>query len=507
MKIRNKYSKQRYTFLEKLQIEFSSTIIKLCYHFPKSELTQNLLHEISLEDRSVNERDNTKFVSMFMIDLIQKEDFFDAKSGVKKLLNKYRPYSYLTFNDIKNAEEFFSADSDDYYGSRWYNLGYIEFEKDSFIRKYVSMVQITALSFSPSLVCLSVNIIPTEFLIEEFSNILNADLRERKILSWPNFKICRTIIKHKIWGFSSRSVNKDKEELIRDLMLEIKYNVMKRISSYLPIYFFREKIVSPSLEVYNVYSNNNCEGTCSPLGINSYRGDISHNGEIGFFYTCKSDDIDYESKLITNIDSFPSMYHDETQYLNSIAGSLVKDIYYGLVINSLLDYFNKQLLKLRNKTFKILSKKYSSYYKQMKHKFQIENTFKMLSRVINEVDREKVEWHIRNYRKEFAPISRRNDHTSYESYVKKNMSELELVNKNMIDTKNMLDEYINMNSMRSNYRIGKANLMLTIITVLASVTGAIIGLFALIIALDPGKSNEMAMKIDNISNFLQNLFR
>ena len=225
MKIKNKYSKKRYSFKEKLQIKFSKIIIDSCIRFPKSSLSKYLLYKNESYKVDINENDYIDFVSMFVIDIVQKEDFYKAQKGFRRMLNNYKPYSSFNFNDSKRADNFFANKIEDYGGKSWHNLGCIEFEKGSFIRKYVSIVEITALTFSPSLVCFSFNIHPTKLLKEEFNNILNEDTKERKLLIWPNLTTLKSIKKVKHWGYSSRSVEQEKEEAIRDLMLEIKYNV------------------------------------------------------------------------------------------------------------------------------------------------------------------------------------------------------------------------------------------------------------------------------------------
>lgn len=505
MKIKNKYSKKRYSFKEKLQIKFSKIIIDSCIRFPKSSLSKYLLYKSESYKVDINENDYIDFVSMFVIDIVQKEDFYKAQKGFRRMLNNYKPYSSFNFNDSNRADNFFANKIEDYGGKSWHNLGCIEFEKGSFIRKYVSIVEITALTFSPSLVCFSFNIHPTKLLKEEFNNILNEDTKERKLLIWPNLRTLKSIIRVKHWGYSSRSVEQEKEEAIRDLMLEIKYNVLKRVSKYLPIYIFKENTVVPSLEVYktNIYHNRKeYINLWRTLGISTYYSDLSRNGELGLFYKDKSDDVDCEFKLLGNVRSMPEIYRDEESYLNSIAEEIIAELYQGLVMNALLNNFKKKFSRLRNKTFRILSKRFESYYKLMRLKFKIENEFKMLFRVVTEMDSKMIELSLRNYSDEFISNSNRLKGTFYEHFIKYILSEIKLVNKNTVDTRKILDEYINMNSMKTNYRISITNMLLSTITVIVSTLSVIIGLITLEITLPINTSNELILKLNTIIKYL-----
>jgi hypothetical protein len=223
---------------------------------------------------------------------------------------------------------------------------------------------------------------------------------------------------------------------------------------------------------------------------------------VGLFYKDKSDDVDCEFKLLGNIRSMPKIYRDEENYLNNIAKEIVAEVYPGLVMNSLLDNFKKKFSRLRNKTFRMLSKRFESYYKLMRLKFQIENEFKMLFRVVTEMDNRIIELSLRNYSDEFISNSNRLKGTFYERFIKCILSEIKLVNKNTVDTRKILDEYINMNSMKANYRISITNMLLSIITVIVSTLSVVIGLITLKITLPTNTSNELILKLNTIIKYL-----
>ncbi len=508
MKISNKFSKRRKKPIKRLQTWLSDRILKWCEKHPEHWLSVDNMYEFESDNSIIKSDVVVDFNNMIVLELVEKEYLDDFKSGISKLLKKNKLKNSLLFNNVDRIRDFIDEVSTSYNIGGWSKLGYINFPDDNTLSNNIDYVEICALHFSPSLIAIYFNIKVTKNYIEEINNILLSNIKAQRLFSMPRIK---NLFKYKIWGSGVISKDETKNILIVDIITELKYRVLKEVNRYMPLYFTANNILAPSLEVFNTNINHNAKDNhhCwNSLGIDNYLGDLDVNGEWGLFlnkYKYNSDNFNFANyKLIFNVKTVESIYHDKEHYMFLLSSDIVKEIYPVLLQDTYINHYEKCFSKLRNKIYKVIGKRNISYRKLLKYRYKYEIDIKMFKRLYREFNNKRFDKVLERFSKEVIDFnSKFRKHKAINLIYKSTLERFSILDADIEEIRNIIYQNTELATMKMNYKLSSKNLILTIITVTASTISVLIGLKAIGVTLDLMKVS----KIDSLMNFIKSVFR
>jgi|GEM_PF-2725104 len=361
MKIKNPYSKKRYTLKDRLSIRVLTRIgNKLIKLFPDNFKLRRLFGENITTDSKLANNEYFNLVNICLFELVPKENLKKLREGLKKIVKKYNTNTSLNFQKIDSIDSFCNDSINDLFSSGWSYLASIEFSKDNYINEFISEAHIYALYFTSSIVCIKFSLIPSESFKHYYNNFVKNNAKCENIYTNSSIK---NIFKLNSWVRTTKSNISVKEKQIRDLIIELKWRFSSRINIFIPLFFYSNDILSSSIEVYktNIKHQIKCKNAFwRSVGIESIYTDLSQDGSWAFQKGgVLVDDIDNEYKLIVNDELLPSsIYSKEYDYnIIQLSNEFANDIFEQFIVESIVDGFSKKLSNNRNKVFKYLSKK------------------------------------------------------------------------------------------------------------------------------------------------------
>ncbi|MGM9532569.1 hypothetical protein, partial [Intestinibacter sp.] len=249
MKIYNPYENKKTRLIEYIK---NNCLLKIYYNFLK--IRNDLFKIFKCEDRQnckldrdyeflthkssrkrtvekLSKNEEIKITDFFIEELISIELLDNLEKGLYALLNKFPPTSFIAIQHNKDIKEFIIKIKENYHYDGWFNVGFIEFPKESELHKFVKYVQINLQSFSVSHVRINFMITLKESYNKEIFKIV-----EKEYQDVNNMYFYKT--KHR--GIGVLKVNGEiyKKRDVQNKLLYLKWRVLKYISNYIPLYFF-----------------------------------------------------------------------------------------------------------------------------------------------------------------------------------------------------------------------------------------------------------------------------
>jgi|GEM_PF-2813788 len=134
----------------------------------------------------------------------------------------------------------------------------------------------------------------------------------------------------------------------------------------------------------------------------------------------------------------------------------------------------------------------------MKLKLNLSTEFKILERINNETNEDLVEQLKNRYNISFVPISNKYIKSYFGNYTDSSYRKLQKIMSDFVDLKNILDEHINLESMRTNFKLSIKTELLTIINIILALLTLLLTFFG-IQGADLHSKLKTILKIINLS--------
>ncbi|MFS0673653.1 hypothetical protein [Ornithinibacillus sp. 179-J 7C1 HS] len=183
-------------------------------------------------------------LSIYVAEYIPIENVDRLNKGLKKLLKNY------TFGfqqgQTDRVDEFCNEVKKSIQGGRWSDFGIIDFNNKGIISDFVKNIHIQGTHLSSSSIILQFVITPSDKFNNKYKKLIESDIKEGHSfdLRFKNLL--------KFWGGKGLSYDIVKNQMLEDLVLELKWRTMKEISNYFTLYFTKNKLIPPGIEVYKL---------------------------------------------------------------------------------------------------------------------------------------------------------------------------------------------------------------------------------------------------------------
>ncbi|MEC3756028.1 hypothetical protein P9160_01115 [Bacillus halotolerans] len=520
IEIKNPHSRKRLSYKEKFHKKFTDFLEPYIKKIPleddwsvKSKYIPKVLKfaRQNIEGSNRNYWTNEKLsdieldlISLYVAEYIPTENIDSLNKGLKKLINKFP--SRHEFGQLERVDEFCNDVKQSIHGGRWSNFGFIDIGKESRLSNFVKRIHVEATHVTSSAVILQFVITPSENFIREFKSLVERNI-EGNIMLKPSFKNF-----FKYWESGGLSNSIIKNQMLEDLILELKWRTMNEITKYFDLYFTSNKIIPPSIEVYKlkqlacdlkqerIAKNNDF---WSSVGMDFY--DISKNGYWQFFSEGTSPHfIDCSMKVTCNTEiERETMYHSLEFQIVCLMQEFAKEILIILVMRQYAANTSKKVAIQQNKTFLSLKKVKPKYKRLINVRYELEQNIQILKRFKNEIgdnyfDRVKSTIKKLNHLEPSRPKFRNSletemivDHTSY--LVDKTYNHSQHFAKMIDDTSQLLE-------IKTNNKLRRVTFFLTIATTILSVIATAIAGISLYFQLNNETKEhlqDLGMKIIN----------
>lgn len=348
------------------------------------------LHYSSInEDISIPSGVQVDLLSITVVDLVLVEEIPEIRNGIKRLLKLYP--ARFSFNNPNHVDETFDNYLNNIHGSRWSNLGNIQFEENIKIGKLLHSINIQSTQVSSSIIAIQYRLIPSDAYLMELSQIINQNEVE-EIVFKPSIK---KIFKY--WGSSHYDATYVKRRKIEDYILELKWSFFSFLgSNHISSFFYKNKINSPSVLVYKIkqeycsWENRNYEHQfwdSIGLPMRYVEHSISEDGFWQLYADSLSDsNIDDSIKITCNsLIELDSGYTDLDHQIIIQSDDLIKGLLSMLAIRRYTLFMSKQIAVFRVSIFKSIQNKKIKYKNILKQRLTIERNGHMLNRIKSEI--------------------------------------------------------------------------------------------------------------------------
>lgn len=284
-----------------------------------------------------------------------------------------------------------------------------------------------------------------------------------------------------------------KNQMIEDLILELKWQTMREISKYFSMYFTKNKLIPPGIEVYkldqsscilNKNENEKRNSFWNSIGMDNPLSDISKDGFWQLFTEgSRPHFIDNSLKITcnTNIEQEPGFHSFELQII-SMLEELTRLLLPVMVMREYSKDTSGKIAVQQNLTFSSLKKEKTNYNKLINTRYELEKNLQILKRFKNEIGESyfnKVKSQINNL-SEFEPSNPR--------YFNISTTEMIIDNTKYITDKTyehsqhfakMIDDTAQLLEIKTNNSLRKRSFELSIITVVLSLAATIFAGFSL----------------------------
>ncbi|MDL4840352.1 hypothetical protein [Aquibacillus rhizosphaerae] len=183
-------------------------------------------------------------LSVYVAEYIPIEDIDKLNKGLKKLVKNY-PLGY-EHGQAERVDEFCNDVKKSIQGGRWSNFGFIDLTEERNVSDFVQKIHINGTHISSSSIILQFVITPSAEFTTEYKKLVESDIKDGQ-----SFDIrFKNILK--FWGGKGLSHDIVKNQMLEDLIIELKWRTMKEINRYFPLYFTKKGLIPPSIEVYKV---------------------------------------------------------------------------------------------------------------------------------------------------------------------------------------------------------------------------------------------------------------
>ncbi|RAS89615.1 hypothetical protein A3863_10370 [Priestia endophytica] len=327
-------------------------------------------------------------LSLYVAEYIPTENIDKLNKGLKKLIKDYPVPSQ--YGQAEIVDEFCDGVKKSIHGGRWSNFGFINFTKREKVSDFVKEIHIQGTHLSSSSIILQFVINPSDKFINEYKKLIESDIEEGRSfdLNFKNF--------FKFWGGKGLSDDIVKNQMLEDLIIELKWRSMKEISRYFPLYFTNNNQIPPSIEVYKLKQtscvfknaeNEKWNSFWNSIGMHSPLSDISKDGYWQLFTEGREPElIDNSFKVTCNSTiKRESTYHSldfQIVYMLREFSNLLLPI---MVMREYAIDTSKKIAVRQNKTFSSIKKEKPKYQKLINIRYELERNLQILKRFKNEI--------------------------------------------------------------------------------------------------------------------------
>ncbi|SIT75499.1 hypothetical protein SAMN05428946_1170 [Edaphobacillus lindanitolerans] len=451
-----------------------------------------------------------ELLSVYVAEYIPIENVDQLNKGLKKLVRKY-PLRFQP-SRIESIDEFCNAVKKSIHGGRWSNFGYIDLTKEEKISDFVKDIHIQGTHLSSSSIVLQFVLNPSDKFISEYKKLIERDIKEGHSfnLSWKNL--------FKFWGGSSLSYDIVKNQMVEDLIIELKWRSMKEISKFFPLYFTNNRLIPPSIEVYNLnqsfcnikdVKNGKRSSFWDSIGMGKIFSDISEDGYWQLFAEGRKPYlIDNSVKITCNSAlQHKPYYHSQKRQIIVALKEFADLLLPIMVMREYAIYTSTKIAIQQNETFSSIKKERPKYQKLINIRYELERNLQILKRFKNEIDENyfiEVKSQIKSligfkpsfprFKNGISTTERLVDNTNY------------IVNKTYDYSQHfakMIDDTVQLLEIKTNNSLRSRSFWLSIITVILSIAATIFAGLSLFYQLN----NDNQRKIINIFGPITDLFQ
>lgn len=529
IEIKNPHSRNRLSLKEKFNKKFTDFIVPYIKKIPlddnwevKSKYIPNVLHSARI---SVKGWEHEKFstceipedievdlLSLYVAEYIPIENVDKLNKGLKKLLRNYPPRSQ--FGQIERVDEFCNGVKKSIHGGRWSNFGFIDIPSTEKFSDFVKYIHIQGTHLSSPSIILQFVINPSDKFINEYKKVVESDIEDSHSfdLKFKNF--------FKFWG--SRGLPNDivKNQILEDLIIELKWRTMKEISKYFPLYFTNNKQIPPSIEVYKLNQtscvfqdaeNEKRNLFWDSMGMDSPFTDISKDGYWQFFPEGRRPNLIGSSFKVTCNSAIKrdSMYHSldfQIVYMLREFSNLLLPI---MVMREYAVDTSEKVAVRQNKTFSSIKREKPKYQKLINTRYELERNLQILKRFKNEIG----DNHFDRVKSQIIKItSFERSHPKYKggSVTEKVVDNTKYIVDKTFDYSQhfakMIDDTVQLLEIKTNNSLRGRTFILTIITFVLSLAATIFAGFSLFYQLSDKNQNKILSLFSPIMDMWQHFF-
>lgn len=526
-KIKNPYSNKRFSFKEKAQKNFTKIVVPWIKKIPLNEdynakrkfIPQSLNRvRINMEYRRRNFWTNdipkeveVNLVSMYVAEYIPIENIDKLNKGLKKVFKNFAPKTMNT-NDISRIDDFCREVKECIHSTRWSRFGFIEVDIDNELSQLVKRISFNGTQISSSSVIIELVIEPSENFHSEYRQLIESNVEAETILT-PKIKQF-----FKSWDSKTPSNVIVKEQMVEDLLLELKWRTLKEIGKYFDMYFSKNKMISPSIEVYKI-KQKSCNfkfGEKEPrnqfwdsIGMRgSQVHEISKDGYWQLFANDRDSQIDSSIKLTCNEEiSNPNhaMFQSHDSYIYYFMQEFTMNLFPIMVIRNFTLGLSKKIAIQQELTFKSIKKEHPSYNKLINIRYELEQNLQILKRFKNEMGEEDFEYvklEILSLLKDFEPARPRFQNGPWGKLIVDNTSYLIDRTYNLSQNfARIIDDTVTLLEIKTNNSLRTSNFWLTLVTVILSLMATFFASMSLYLQLNDENKIKIKEFIDSITKF------
>ncbi|MGP4107761.1 hypothetical protein [Virgibacillus sp. L01] len=370
-------------------------------------------------------------------------------------------------------------------------------------------IGVSGTQISSSSVILEFVIYPSDKFLEQYKHVIENNLEEEKIYT-PTLKNSLTF-----WNSRTYSNTRVKEQMVEDLLLELKWRTLKELSGYFDMYFFKNKLICPSIEVYKI-KQNSCKAKYDENEQRNEFWDSIGMGEIhsheiskdGYWqlFAAEKEDYTYSSvKLTCNKEvRKEEMFHTLDIQIIYFVKELAMYLLPILVMKNYTIGLSGKIAKQQKGTFRSIKKERPNYKKLINIRYEIERNLQIFKRFKNEVGENEFELirkNVINILSDFESARPRFSNTPWGEKIMDNTSYLiEKTNTLSQNFVKIIDDTVKLLEIKTNNSLRKRTFWFTFFTVILSVVATSIASTSLYFQF----SEENQQKIqESFSTFLK----
>ncbi|WP_181349361.1 hypothetical protein [Thalassobacillus sp. CUG 92003] len=512
--IKNPHTRKRLSIKEKFDIKFTNFILP---YIEKIEIDENgntkskYIPKALGWARSIVDGWGTRkwastnpigveldLLSLYVAEYIPIENVDELNKGLKKLMKKY-PMSHQ-YGQVGRLNEFCNAVKQSIHGGRWSDFGYIEFGEEDTLSDFVKSVHIHGTHLSSSSIILQFVISPSDKFLHEHKTLIERDIDDRRTFN--------SFLKKpfKFWGGQEIPSEIVKNQMLEDQMLELKWRTMNKISKYFDLYFTKNNLIPPGIEVYKldqpscIYKPTEEEKMSRfwhSVGLDDFLYDISKDGCWNLFSGNRVDrSIDSTLKVTCN--SFISrmhMYYSLDFQIVHMLEEFTKKMLPIMVMREYALETGKKVSIQQSNTFSSIKKENPKYKKLIKIRLDLERDIQLLKRFKNEIGEnyfERVKERLLEMT-EFEPSRPRisNGETETELIVDNTSELVDKTYDHSLNFAKIIDDTSKLLEIKTNNSLRKISISLTVTTVVISIFATVIAGVSFYLQLDSEKQDKI----------------
>ncbi|EQM25336.1 MULTISPECIES: hypothetical protein [Bacillus] len=523
--IKNPHSKKRLSNREKFNKRFTDFLVPYIKKIPLEDdwsvKTKYIPKVLKLARKGIDvwERDKwtnemprdveLDFLSLYVAEYIPTEHVDKLNRGLKKLIQKFPPkHQFEQLQHLEWLDEFCNGVKQSIHGGRWSNFGIIDIGKEPKLSKFVKQIHVYASHVTSSSVILQFVITPSDNFVREYKSIAVSDIKEGSVFE-PSFKNFS-----KFWKTGGLAYSIIKNQMLEDLIIELKWRTMSEINKYFDLYFTNNKLIPPSIEVYKLKQlsctfkpedNGKFNEFWRSVGMDNLY-DISKDGFWQLFSEGRDPYfIDCSLKVTCNTEiDRESMFHSLEFQIVYLLQEFAQSLLPILAMREYALDVSKKMAIQQNETFLSIKKVKPKYKRLINVRFELEQNIQILKRFKNEISDnyfENVKAEIQKMTK-FEPSRPQYGNILISERIIENASYL--IDKTYSHSHyfaKMIDDTAKLLEIRTNNSLRTFTFSLTITTVILSIIATAISGVSFYTQLDNGTKDYLQNLFNEITNF------